>query len=815
MAKVDLHVHSKFSNHPTEWFLQRLGAAESYTEPEFIYKTAKERGMSFVTITDHNRIEGSVQLKASHPEDVFIGTEATAYFPEDGCKIHILLFGLTENEFQEVQKFRKNIYDLREYIKEKNMAHSVAHATFFVNNKLRLEHLEKLILLFDVFEGINGGRNRINNETWMATLAGLSPDRILDLFRKYKIEPIGNSPWMKSSTGGSDDHSGLFIGRTYTLAKAETAEEFLDQLRAKQTQAEGRHNDYQSLTFTFYKIGYDFSKSKSSPQSQSLISQVTENLFEKRSPTFKSWIEAKKIKSLHKKNQDKITGKFLDLMETLRQDENRPLEEKLDIVYDKLAAISDEFFKTLLQSFERDILRADLVSLVKNISSSLPGIFLSVPFFSTLKHMFRGRHLINELIAGYCPKNVSRPKKILWFTDTLTDLNGVAVTLRKIGWLAHKQKKNITIVTSLSPEEYSSDLPPNILNLPYLQKFPLPSYEKYTLKIPSLLTSLKKIYHCEPDLVYVSTPGPIGFLGLIVSRIFNVKSVGIYHTDFALQSKEIIGDESVVEMLESYTKWFYSAMDEILVPTREYIHLLANRGFELSKMKVFRRGVDSELFAPRLKGREYLEKTFEIKKGIHLLYAGRISQDKNLDFLLEVYKRIVRKNPCVNLIFAGDGPYLATLKERANGLERVIFTGALKHELMPDIYSGADIFVFPSSTDTFGMAVIEAQACGLPAIVSNLGGPQEIIKNGITGYVVSTNRIIDWQDEIEQLIELKIKNPKRFLAMKEAARNNALHDSSWDAVLREIAGETMGQEKQNSDGEGLDYLPSNLFYASI
>jgi len=102
MLKADLHVHSKYSNRPLEWFLQKIGASESYTELEYIYKIAKERGMDFITLTDHNRIEGSLILKEKYPEDVITGVEVTSYFPEDRCKIHVLVYDLNESQFEEI-----------------------------------------------------------------------------------------------------------------------------------------------------------------------------------------------------------------------------------------------------------------------------------------------------------------------------------------------------------------------------------------------------------------------------------------------------------------------------------------------------------------------------------------------------------------------------------------------------------------------------------------------------------------------------------------------------------------------------------------
>lgn len=96
MRKADLHVHSRHSEHPSEWFLQRIGAAESYADPEAVYAKAVTQGMDFVTLTDHNCVAGALVLQQAHPEQVFTGVETTTYFPEDGCKVHLLIYGLDE-----------------------------------------------------------------------------------------------------------------------------------------------------------------------------------------------------------------------------------------------------------------------------------------------------------------------------------------------------------------------------------------------------------------------------------------------------------------------------------------------------------------------------------------------------------------------------------------------------------------------------------------------------------------------------------------------------------------------------------------------
>ena len=90
--KIDMHVHSKFSKRPSEWILKKLSCPESFTDPARVYNIAKKRGMSLVTITDHNTIEGCLEI-ADIP-DTFISEEVTTYFPDDGCKLHVLSYNI-------------------------------------------------------------------------------------------------------------------------------------------------------------------------------------------------------------------------------------------------------------------------------------------------------------------------------------------------------------------------------------------------------------------------------------------------------------------------------------------------------------------------------------------------------------------------------------------------------------------------------------------------------------------------------------------------------------------------------------------------
>ena len=136
MARADLHVHSKYSLDGDEWTLKTLGVRESYTELDHIYRAAKSRKMDFITVTDHNSIEGSLRLAHKYPSEAFVSCEFSVVFPENHCKVHILVFDLTEKQFEKLQGLRPNIYMFRDYIRAEKLAYSVAHATLSVNRKI-------------------------------------------------------------------------------------------------------------------------------------------------------------------------------------------------------------------------------------------------------------------------------------------------------------------------------------------------------------------------------------------------------------------------------------------------------------------------------------------------------------------------------------------------------------------------------------------------------------------------------------------------------------------------------------------------------
>ncbi|HDR15005.1 MAG TPA: hypothetical protein ENN79_05875 [Desulfobacteraceae bacterium] len=254
--KIDLHVHSRFSIRPSQWVLQKIGCAESFTDPQRLREIAKERGMSMVTITDHNTIEGALEI--AHLPDVFVSEEVTTYFPDDGCKIHVLVFNISEEQHRDIQKARPSIFDLVGYLRGEGIIHAVAHPLYSTNDRMNADHFEQLLLLFENFE-LNGARDEGQNEMLQSILSRLGPRDIERLANRHGIEPCFSEPWKKHLTGGSDDHSSLNIARKYTeVPNAGSLNGFFKGISDGQSRIRGMEATPLTMSYMIYSIAYQF-----------------------------------------------------------------------------------------------------------------------------------------------------------------------------------------------------------------------------------------------------------------------------------------------------------------------------------------------------------------------------------------------------------------------------------------------------------------------------------------------------------------------------------------------------------------------------
>jgi glycosyltransferase involved in cell wall biosynthesis len=201
--------------------------------------------------------------------------------------------------------------------------------------------------------------------------------------------------------------------------------------------------------------------------------------------------------------------------------------------------------------------------------------------------------------------------------------------------------------------------------------------------------------------------------------------VGSYHTELTAYAKLRSGDRAVAEAMARAVSALYRACDLVLSPSPAADGTLAEIGVAAEQIARWDRGVDSGCFDPALRAPIGPPGT------VNVLYAGRITHEKGADLLAEAFLHARASDQRLRLVLAGGGPELERLREVIG--DGAIFLGWLQGQELARVYASADMFLFPSSTDTFGQVILEAQASGLPVVAVAAGGPLSLIDNGVSG----------------------------------------------------------------------------------
>ena len=287
-------------------------------------------------------------------------------------------------------------------------------------------------------------------------------------------------------------------------------------------------------------------------------------------------------------------------------------------------------------------------------------------------------------------------KKILIVTDNLrTQVNGVVTTFKNIE--SHALADGFDVVY-LDPGQF-----------PHCDA---PGYPEVKLSWPRHLG--KKIKAINPQHIHIATEGPLGLAARIYCDQHGLKYNTSYHTKFPEFLKKMY---SIPESITyRYMRWFHKHSGRVLTTTQTMVNDLRSRGFR-GYIKAWTRGVDRDVFTSKLRGKT-------ARKPI-LLSVGRISKEKGLDDFCRLDYDAVK-------IVVGDGPYRAELQQR---YPDVLFVGAKFGQELAMYYANADVFVFTSRTDTFGIVIIEALACGTPVAAYPVPGPIDILEPGVTGHM--------------------------------------------------------------------------------
>jgi glycosyltransferase involved in cell wall biosynthesis len=364
--------------------------------------------------------------------------------------------------------------------------------------------------------------------------------------------------------------------------------------------------------------------------------------------------------------------------------------------------------------------------------------------------------------------------RVAWFVDGYSHVDGVSRAIRLFMDRFEQAGKPVKLIIC-DPHPYSSKM---IKRFEPIFSTELKEYRHIVLHVPPALQVLRYLDEGGFTHVLCSSPGPMGFLGLGLGKLMKLPVCGVHHTDFVRFALEITRDPALTDLIRMVGSVYYRYMSKVFARSNAYRTDLVQFGVEADRIDVVPSWTDTDRYRPD-KRRPGL---FGSSAGLTLLSVGRISEEKNLRFLVELYARLAPTLKGLRLVIVGDGPFRAELEREAQGLSGVRFTGALQGEELAVAYASADVLVFPARHETFGNVVLEAQASGLPAIVANTGGPKEIIAPGKTGFVCNP----DFPGEFEEAIERLYNDRDLLERMRAASRANAVARFNADTIIEDF-----------------------------
>lgn len=371
--------------------------------------------------------------------------------------------------------------------------------------------------------------------------------------------------------------------------------------------------------------------------------------------------------------------------------------------------------------------------------------------------------------------------KIVLVTDTLFETNGVSRFIHDMVAHAPKHHATLTAITASNIDVPLSS--PNIIRLKPFLVMRMPFYkEQYLHIIPPFLSLYKTIRGLNPHIIHISTPGPLGWSALFIAKILKIPMAGTYHTDFPAFLEENTGSKTIRKITAWFMRRFYKQMRFTFARSKLYMKTIEEEiGISAQQIIYLSSGTDTQRFHPSFKEENFCTHYGIREDAVTLLYVGRLNVEKNLLFLIDRFREFKKETKQkVVLMLVGEGEYAAHADEWMQ--EDIFYLGVKRGEELSSIYANSDIFISASTTETLGQTVMEAQASGLCAIVSDQGGVVESVQDGVSGYTLSIEQPELWVRKLRELIEDQSKRVTMGMAGFERMQKRSIETSCQDFI---------------------------------
>lgn len=376
----------------------------------------------------------------------------------------------------------------------------------------------------------------------------------------------------------------------------------------------------------------------------------------------------------------------------------------------------------------------------------------------------------NDLVFHQSPS-----LRVALVTETYPpEVNGVAMTL---GRLVEALQRRSHFVQLVRPRQGALDIAAHREQFEEVLKagIPIPRYDGLRIGLPAKRDLIRLWTLKRPDIVHIATEGPLGWSALAAAAKLKLPVSTGFHTNFHSYSKHY-GIGFLKKPIAACLRKFHNRALATLIPTEGLRHELESHGFR--NLQVVSRGVDTLLFSPSRRSPELRRAWGAGEHGIVAMYVGRMAPEKNLPLAVRAFLAMHERNPQVQLVMVGDGPERTWLASRN---PNVVFAGTRSGEDLATHYASADVFLFPSLTETFGNVTLEAMASGLAVVAYEYAAARQCVVHEESGLLVPFGDSSAFVGMAAGLMQDSARMARLRLYARAAAERN-----DWESVVSEF-----------------------------